>query len=177
MLIKVAIGLGVLIAGFLGFVSTRDGKFRYERSGVIHASPEEIYPYISNLKKGELWSPYEKPGAEMKKTFHGSEDQPGAVMEFEGDAKSGSGKIEILSLVPNESVELRLTMLKPFYAENLVQYKLTKEDSGTRFTWSMSGDGGFMGKLMNVLIDCEAMIAGQFTEGINNLKQLIESKK
>ncbi len=68
-------------------------------------------------------------------------------------------------------------MIKPFRGENLIQYKLTPEGSGTRFSWTMSGDGGFMGKLMTVIIDCEKMIAGQFTEGINNLKAVVEAQK
>jgi hypothetical protein len=60
----------------------------------------------------------------------------------------------------------------------LIQYSLTPEASGgTRFTWAMSGDGGFMGKLISVIIDCEKMIGGQFEQGIQNLKTVIESKK
>ncbi|NUN05764.1 MAG: SRPBCC family protein [Bdellovibrio sp.] len=98
-------------------------------------------------------------------------------MEFEGNKDAGSGKLEILKIVPNESVEIKLTMLKPFHAENIVIYKLAPEGAGTRFSWSMSGDGGFLGKLLNVFIDCEKMVADQFTVGINNLKALIEGQK
>ena len=52
MLLKISAALGVLILLFLAYVSTREGKFRYERSGLIAATPEDIYPYISNLKMG-----------------------------------------------------------------------------------------------------------------------------
>lgn len=176
MLIKILIGLGVFLVGFFAFVLTRESKFHYERSGLIQASAEEIYPYISDFNKGAEWSPYEQADPNMKKTIKGPVAQPGSIMEFEGNAKSGSGRIEILRVIPNELVEMRLTMLKPIHAENLVQYRLTPEADGTRFTWSMSGDGGFIGKLMNTFIDCEEMAAGQFTVGINNLKRLIESK-
>jgi hypothetical protein len=123
---------------------------------------------------GSLWSPYEKVDPNMKKTFSGTDGQVGAVMEFEGNKDAGSGKLEILKIVPNELVEIKLTMLKPFFAENIVQYKLTPENGGTRFSWSMSGDGGFMGKLISVFIDCEKMVGGQFSSGIENLKTLIE---
>ncbi|HEY1079323.1 MAG TPA: SRPBCC family protein [Bdellovibrio sp.] len=176
MLIKASLGLGVVVVGFIAYVATREGKFHYERSGVIDASAEKIFPYISDFKKGGEWSPYEKMDPNMKKNFVGPDAQVGSVMEFDGNQEAGSGKLEILKIVPNESVEIKLTMLKPFHAENLVVYKLTPEGEGTRFSWSMSGDSGFLGKLINVFIDCEKMVADQFSVGINNLKNLLEAQ-
>lgn len=176
MFTKILIGIAVLFVGFLAFVATRESKFHYERSGIINAPPEVIFPYISNLKLGSEWSPYEKKAPDMKKTFAGTDGQVGSSMEFEEDSNTGSGRLEILKIVPNESVEIRLLMTKPMAADNLIQYKLTKEGEGTKFTWSMSGEGGFVGKLITVLIDCEKMIGGQISEGIDNLKNLIENK-
>lgn len=172
----ILLGLLAIIVVFLGYVSTRDGKFRYERSGVINASADKIFPYISNFKLGELWSPYDKPELKMQKKFNGTDGQAGSTMEFDGK-ESGSGKLTLLKLVPNQSVDINLVMLKPFRADNLVEYKLTPEGSGTRFTWIMSGDGGFMSKLMTAVIDCEKMIGGQFEEGIAKLKTVVENAK
>jgi uncharacterized protein YndB with AHSA1/START domain len=173
----VALGiLGALVL-FCAYISTREGKFRYERSGVINAPPEKIFPYLVDFKKGGEWSPYEKVDPNMKKTYSGPEQQVGSVMEFDGNRDAGSGKLEILKIVPNESVEIRLTMIKPFQGENVVVYKLTPQADGTLFTWTMSGEGGFVSKLLNFFVDCEKMVADQFTVGINNLKQVVESQK
>ena len=73
-------------------------------------------------------------------------------------------------------MELKLTMTKPIHAENIINYKLIPEGSGTRFSWAMSGDGGFMGKLMATLIDCEKMMTADFDIGISNLKAVIEAQ-
>lgn len=177
MLLKIGLGLVAIIGLFLIYVSTREGTFRYERSGVIEAPPQVIFPYISDFHKGGLWSPYEKVDPNMKKTFGGTPGQVGSTMEFEGNSNAGSGRLEILSVTPNELVQIKLLMTKPFRAENLVEYRLTPDGTGTRFTWSMSGDGGFMTKLLTTAIDCEKMIAKQFTEGIQNLKALVEGQK
>lgn len=166
----------VLFLAFIVYVATRDGRFRYERSGVILASPEKIYPYLSHLKLGAQWSPYERKDPKLKTKIIGPEDQVGGVMEFDGNRDVGSGKIEILRLVPNREVDLRLIMVKPFPADNLVEYRLTAESSGTRFTWTMSGNAGFFGKLAVVMIDCEKMVGDQFLEGIENLKLIVENK-
>ena len=125
---------------------------------------------------GALWSPYEQIDKDMKKKVSGTDGAVGAIMEFEGNNEVGSGKLEILKIVPDESVQIRLTMLKPFFAENLVEYRLIPESGGTRFIWSMEGDGGFMGKLISVFINCEKMVADQFSKGIENLKEVIEKK-
>ena len=177
MVLKLFIALGIIIVIFLGYVATRPSQFRYERDGLILATPEKIFPYLSQFKLGDQWSPYEKIDPAMKKTFSGVDGHVGAIMEFEGNKEAGSGKLEMLHILPNELVEIRLTMLKPFFAENLVRYKLNAEPGGTRFIWTMSGNNGFIGKLISVIIDCDKMIAGQFSVGITNLKTLIESQK
>lgn len=171
---KIGIGVVVLVLAFLGYVSTREGKFHYERSGEIAAPAEKIFPYLSNFELGDKWSPFTQLDPNMKKVFIGPVDQVGSVYEFDGNRDVGTGKLEFLKIVPNESVELKLTMIKPFFAENLVKYNLTPAGNGTLFTWSMEGDGGFMGKLINVFIDCEKMIGAQFEKGIASLKAIAE---
>lgn len=176
MIKKILLGLGAALIVFLIYVSTKPSAFHYERSAVINASAEKIYPYLNNFKIGGQWSPYEKMDPSMKKTYSGPEMGVGAKMDFDGNKDVGSGHLEILKVEPNSLVELRLEMLKPMHASNLIQYKLTPEGTGTRFTWSMSGEGGFMGKLVSVLIDCEKMVGDQFSQGIENLKAIVESK-
>lgn len=173
---KIGLGLLVVLVLFLGYVSTRQSKFYYERSGLINAPAEKIFPYLSNFKLGSQWSPYEKIDPNMKKTFTGNDGEVGSIMEFEGNSDAGSGKLEMLSIAPNQLVDIKLTMTKPIFAENLIQYKLTPEGPATRFTWSMSGDGGFMTKLMTVFIDCEKMVGDQFNAGIANLKTIVEAQ-
>lgn len=177
MWVKVLVGLGVGLGLFLSYVGTREGKFHYERSGLINAPAEKIFPYISNFKLGGEWSPYEKKDPKMNHTFGGVDGTVGSTMRFDGNGEVGSGKLEVLKLVPNELVQIQLTMLKPIVAENLVEYKLTPDGTGTRFTWAMSGDGGFFTKLLTVFIDCEKMVAGDFEVGILNLKTVVEAKK
>ena len=173
MLFKILIGVGVLFALFLVFVATRPGQFRYERSGLIETSPDKIFPYLRSFKMGEKWSPYEKD-ATMKKTINGVDGEVGSSMEFDSK-NSGTGRLEILKITPNEHVQMRLSMIKPFKGENIVEYRLTPEGTGTRFTWTMEGDGGFFGKLIAVFIDCEKMVGDQFSQGIASLKALVEA--
>jgi uncharacterized protein YndB with AHSA1/START domain len=174
MVLKILSLVFVSLVLFFGYVSTRSGHFRYERSGVINASPERIYPYISDFKKARAWNPYEQKDPNMKRTYSGVDGHVGSIVEFDGNRDAGSGKLEIVGLVPNQSVEIKLTMTSPMSAENLVHYRLTPEGAGTRFSWAMEGDGGFLNKLVSVFINCEKMVAGDFEKGVMQLKTVVE---
>lgn len=171
MLKKILIGVLVLVVAFFGYVATRNSYFKYETSGIIPAPPEKVFPYVSDLRMGEKWSPYEK-GKEIQKEFVGPSDQVGGKYIFKGDSSTGSGHLEITKLVPNQMVEIHLVMTEPLPADNMITYQLEAVPEGTKFTWSMAGDGGFIGKLMSVLIDCEKMMTDQFKVGIANLQAL-----
>jgi hypothetical protein len=176
MLLKVVSGIAVVVALFLGYVSTRPSHFRWERSGDINAPPEKIYPYLTQFKLGSQWSPYEKDDPNMKKSYSGADGTVGSAMDFESKT-SGAGRLEILEMLPNQSVKIRLLMTKPMAADHLVEYQLSSNGASTHFTWVFSGEFGFLGKLVSVFIDCEKMTTDQIDKGINNLKTLIESQK
>ena len=172
---KVLIVLGVIIVGFLGFVASRPGTFHYEKSGVIAAAPDQIFPYLDDFKKGSEWNTFDKADPEMKKSYDGPESGVGAKMAFEGNSNVGVGNLEITNEVVNSSVEMKLEMIKPMKGTNDILYTLTPEEGGTKFTWSMSGKNPFMGKLMGIFIDCEKMIGEQFEQSIQNLKTVVEA--
>ncbi len=164
------------LALFLGYVSTRNGEFHYVRSGLIHASAEQIFPYLVDFKKGSEWNPYDRRDPNTKRNFKGTVGEVGSIMEFDGNSDAGAGYLEVLKIIPNQQVDIKLVMTRPIAASNFITYSLTPEGDQTRFSWAMSGDGGFVSKLMNVFIDCEKMVAGDFEVGIKTLKELIENQ-
>jgi uncharacterized protein YndB with AHSA1/START domain len=170
MLIKISLAVLCITGLFAIYVSTRAEKFNYSVTMPIHAPVEKVFPYLSDLKLGGEWSPFEKVDPNLKKEFIGS-----SKMTFEGNSEAGAGSVEITKVIPNERVELRLIMTAPLKADNKVTYAIVPLANGdSQLTWSMSGDNGFLGKLVSVIIDCEAMIQGQFTKGIVNLKTIVE---
>ena len=177
MILKLLLSTLLFLAIFLFYVSTKDGHFSYQRSGLINSTPEVIFPYISNFKLGTQWNSYDQKDPNTKRNFIGNDGAVGSIMEFSGNNDAGTGKVEILKLESNQKVEIRLIMTKPLNADNLITYTLTPEGASTKFTIAMSGDGGYIGKLMGTIIDCEKMVTKEFDISISNLKRLIEYKK
>lgn len=171
---KILIGVVVLVLAFLGYVISRPSRFMYSRSGVYQAKPEKIFPYLASFKKGNEWSPYMRVDPNMKVTYGGNDGEVGSTLDFDGNMEVGTGRLEITRIVPNELVEMKLTMIKPIAGESMIHYALEDDNGATKFTWSMEGESGFFGKLMSVLIDCEKMMTEQYDKGIANLRPLVE---
>jgi uncharacterized protein YndB with AHSA1/START domain len=173
MLMTSAIVALVLVAALLAFAASKPDSFHVQRSTTIKASPENIYPLISDWHKFLTWSPFEKdPG--MKRTFKGAPSGRGAIYEWDGNNKVGAGRIEILEAVAPSRLLMQLDMIRPMQAQNLVEFTLGPKGSATDVTWSMKGKVAFMGKLMSIVMNCDKMVGSQFEEGLAKLKGLAE---
>lgn len=172
---KIAVAVGVLIVGVLVYAAFQPNTFLISRSVTINASPEKIYPYMSDFHKGDLWTPYEKRDPSMKRTFSGPESGKGAVYEFAGDKKKvGSGRLEIIEVVPPTKVVLTLDMREPMKGRTIVEYTLEPTGGGTKVTWSMRGTNNYLSKLIRTFINVDKMVGGDFETGLANLKALVE---
>lgn len=87
----------------------------------IDASPEKIYPLISNLNHWNRWSPWvlAEPTAKITTTNEGT------YHEWEGDI-IGAGNLKIESSQPNVSVAMALTFLKPWKSSASTRIHLHK---------------------------------------------------
>lgn len=168
-LLLITFVVGVLVI----YAARQPNVFRMGRMRYIAAQPDKIFPLMNSLREGSRWSPFEKD-PNMKKTFSGPDSGVGAKYAWEGNSQVGAGDIEIIESLPNSRVVLRLNIRKPMTATNEVIYELQPIDGGTEVLWTMSGPLNFIGKIMNVFIDCEKMVGRDFDKGLKKLKHLAE---
>jgi uncharacterized protein YndB with AHSA1/START domain len=171
---KVLIAILVLIIGLLGYASTKPDQFRVERSIVIKAPAEKIFPHINNFHQWEAWSPYEKLDPAMKRNFSGTGVGVGAIYAWDGNSDVGAGRMEILESTPSSAIKIKLDFLKPIEGHDMAEFTLAPEGDGTKVTWAMSGPAAYIMKVMSVFLDMDHMIGKDFEAGLNNLKALIE---
>lgn len=150
--------------------------FRIERSTLIKAPAEMIYPKISSLKNMHDWSPWKEKDPNAKMTMEGTDGTIGASMSWEGNDDVGSGKQEITELVPNKSVRTALHFYKPWEAENVATFDLVPSGDSTKVTWGMEGENGFMMRVMSVFMDMDKMVGPDFEKGLSNLKKTTEEE-
>jgi hypothetical protein len=84
--------------------------------------------------------------------------------------------LEIIDSSPPRKVAMKLTMLKPFAVENLVEFTLEPQGDATRATWSMNGRTPLLGKVVHLFVDMDRMVGTDFDAGLANLKSLAERR-
>lgn len=167
----------VLIIGGMAFIISRQPEdFVIARSIRMAAPPAAIFPHVNDLHKWEPWSPWAKLDPTAKNSFEGPTAGVGALMRWDGNNKVGSGSMQITDSVAYERIGFKLDFLKPMKATNTAEFSFTPDKDGTLVTWSMAGKNNFIGKAMNLLLNCDKMVGTQFEKGLVSLKSIAERK-
>ncbi len=173
MLKTIVIVVVVAIIGVLGFAATKPDIFRVERSIVIKAPAEKIFPLINDYPNWAAWSPYEKKDPAMKRTMSGPKSGVGAVYEWDGNSEVGKGRMETTEASPSK-IALKLDFFEPFESHNTAEFTMEPEGDSTKLTWAMFGPNKYIGKVISVFIDCDKMVGKDFEVGLANLKAIAE---
>jgi hypothetical protein len=176
MLKKIGIGLAVVVALLLVVISLQPSAFRVERSTDIGAPTAVVFPLLNDFHSWDAWSPWAKLDPTMKKTFSGSPQGKGAVYDWTGNDKVGTGRMEITDTNGNEKVTIKLDFLAPFKASNTAEFALAPKGAGSTLTWSMTGKNDFMGKAFSLVMNMDKMVGGEFEKGLADLKKIAESQ-
>jgi len=111
MLITILAIVGLVLAAILIYAATKPDSFGVQRATAINAPAEKIFPLINDLHAHTSWSPFEKD-PNMKRTHSGAPQGKGAVYEWDGDRKVGSGRLAIADSTPS-NITMILDMFKP----------------------------------------------------------------
>ena len=174
---KIVLGALIVIVAavvvILIIAATKPDTFQVQRSTTIKAKPEKIAAQITDFHKWTSWSPYEKLDPAMKRTFSGAQAGEGAVYEWNGNSKVGSGRMEITGVSPSK-VSIKLDFFKPMEGHNSADFIFEPEGGSTKVTWDMHGPNRFIHKIFHVFFNMDKMVGKAFEEGLQNLKSLSE---
>ena len=174
MLKQILVVLLVVVVGFLAYASTRPDTLRVQRSATIKAPPDKIYPLITDLRRWSAWSPWEKKDPAMKRSFGGADSGKGAVYAWQGNRDVGEGRMEIVEATPPSKVAIQLDFIKPLEGHNVAEFTLTPRGEATEVMWVMYGPTPFIGKMLGVFMNMDAMIGSDFEAGLASLKVAAE---
>lgn len=166
--------LAALVGGLLLYAHSRPDYATVARRIRIQASPQAIFPFLDDLRLFGAWSPFEQLDPAAKRRFSGSPRGTGAVYEWDGNHKLGSGRMEIIDTAPAKRVISELEFFRPFKADCLVEFSLTPVSGGTELRWEMDGARPFFVKLVSLFLDLDAIQGREFEKGLAALKALVE---
>ncbi len=166
--------IAVAIAAVLVYAATRPDTFRVERSVVITAPPDAIYPHLVDFRQWEAWSPWEKLDPAIRRDYSGAASGVGARYAWQGNDQVGQGRMSIVEAQPASRLLIDIEFTKPFAARNTVEFTLEPVAGGTRLTQAMYGPSPFISKLMGLFFDMDTMIGEKYEEGFAALKAQVE---
>jgi hypothetical protein len=170
----IVVVLAIAAVAILAYAATRPDIFRVQRSTTIKAPADRIFPFINDFHAWTAWSPYETRDPDMKRTYGGASSGKGATYAWDGNRHVGAGHMEILEAPAPSRVTIKLDFSRPFEGHNTADFTLEPQGDATKVSWAMHGPALFVGKVMGIFIDMDAMIGKDFEAGLANLKALAE---
>lgn len=169
--------VAVAILAVCVFATTRPDTFSVTRTVDIDAPAERVFTFLDDFHQWGAWSPWEKLDPGMQRTFRGPQSGAGAIYEWTGNSKVGSGRMEILESHGPGDLRIKLDFLKPFEAHNSTEFTLQPENGRTHVVWMMRGPMPYVSKVISVFVSMDGMIGDDFQRGLANLKTAAESHR
>ena len=177
MLRKILIALVALVVIFVAYVATRPSSYSVQRSTQVAAPPEIVYAQVSDFHRWDAWSPWAKLDPKMKATYSGAAAGKGAVYEWSSAEKNvGKGRMTITDVSAPRQVKIDLVFMEPYAGQADTTFAFSPEGGGTKVTWTMGGNMGFMEKAMGIFMNMDAMIGNDFEKGLGQLRTVSEGE-
>ncbi len=170
LIVLAAVALVVVVV-----VAMQPSEFRVTRSTTVAAPPAAVFAQVNDFHRWEAWNPWGKIDPAMKQTYQGAPAGTGAIYTWTGNKEVGEGRMTLTESRPNDLIRIKLEFFKPFAATNTAEFTFMPEGNQTLVTWSMRGDNNFMAKAIHLFINMDKMIGGQFEEGLESMKSVVEA--
>jgi uncharacterized protein YndB with AHSA1/START domain len=165
----------IILSAVLAYAASKPDTFAVERQVRIAAGPEKIFPLIANLREMNTWNPFADFGPDVKADYSGPPSGVGAAHTWNGRGKAGAGRIEVIEAVAPSKIVMKLDMERPMPAHNTVTFTVRPDGDVTVVSWAMAGPQPLLGKVVNLVVDCDKMVGRQFETGLTRLKARVEA--
>ncbi|MEX0813240.1 MAG: SRPBCC family protein [Chitinophagales bacterium] len=173
-IIGILILLLVAVVVILGLVAPKE--YNVERSITVDAPSVYVWEYVSSLEAMHEWSPWKDRDTNQVVEYTGEPGTVGSKMTWAGNENVGEGSQEIISITDEERIETELIFLMPFGESKSDAYILLKNgENQTEVTWGFNGSSPFPMNAMLLFMDMDEVLGKDFDEGLNNLKEAVES--
>lgn len=171
---RILLGL-VTIVAILAVISLfLPREITVERSITMRGEASDVFPYLSNLRKFQEWSPWAVLDPDMELTYSGPDDGVGAKGTWNSDSSDvGSGSQEIVESRQDEYVKIALN----FDGEGggTSDFRVLSEDNRTRVVWGFQTDVGYNPIARYVGLMMDTWIGDMYDNGLERLKLLVET--
>ena len=164
-----------LVTMFLVVAVFLPSRYLVQRSIVIQARPEAIFPWVNNLKKWPEWTVWTKESdPTMTFSYDGPAEGVGAVSKWDGK-KVGDGSMTLTEASPASGIKYDLVLMHgKLHSVGGIGFE--SEGTGTRVVWLNEGELGInpISRYFGLVMDRQ--IGPDFQQGLQKLKTRLETK-
>ena len=175
-LTTILIGVASFFALWLGLALLMKTEYTVSRSIIIQKPLETVFSYLKLLKNQDNFSVWAKMDPNMTKTYKGTDGQVGFIAAWDSEnPEVGKGEQEIVNIVDNERIDIKLRFKEPFEAEDDAYFVTEAVDSThTKVKWGFKGYMDYPSNLMLLAYDIEKELGGALQTGLEDLKKVLE---
>lgn len=173
---KALLILAALVVLLLVAIAARPGHFTISRSAEFAAPPAAAFAQVQDFKAWAAWSPWDKLDPAMQRTYGAPSAGVGATYAWKGNDQVGEGKMTITEARAPEFLALDLEFLAPFPAKNRTEFTFEKAGEGTKVTWTMKGENGFVAKAFGMVMSMDQLVGRDFEQGLAAMKVAAEAQ-
>lgn len=176
MIKKILIGLGLILTVFIVIAALKPAEYLIQRDVLINAKPDAIFQLLVSPKNADQWMPWKEQDPQVQITYSGPEEGMGSISSWDSPGQMGTGKAEVVGVIPNQSVKTKITYTRPMEMNQDSDFVLTPMGDSTQMTWTVTGSQPFFARLMCTLMfmNMDKYVGGMFEKGLNKLKLIVE---
>lgn len=169
---RIVLSLVALVALVLLVGMMLPSGFKVQRSVVIAAPPDRIFPLLVDPREWKRWAIWNQRDPAMKIEYSGAASGVGARWSWQSKTE-GNGAMEFVAAVPHRHVDYSLSFPELGMTSRGV-LTLVPDGAGTRVSWTNEGDMGNnpLNRYFGLMMD--SMVGPDFEAGLRNLKSLVE---
>jgi uncharacterized protein YndB with AHSA1/START domain len=173
--LKIVLGIVVLLAAVvIGVGVALPAAYKVERTIVIDAPPERIYPLVATPRRWPQWCIWTRRDPAMAIEYFGAESGAGAGWRWSSRTE-GRGEMTLVEADPAFGMRYRLSF-PDFEATSTGDFLLQPVGAGTRITWTNVGDVGRNPLKHYLAATMDRLVGPDFDAGLVNLKALVEKR-
>lgn len=173
LLLRILGGLAVFLLLLVAVAYFFPRTYRVERSQVIKARAEQVFPHIADLRAWKNWGAWQERDPAMKLTYSEISAGVGAWSAWESKTE-GNGRMTITQVAPGVRIGYRLEFPDMGTSSN-GSMELQPADGGVKVVWVDAGDLGVNPIFRWFGLFLDRMIGPDFERGLTRLKALAEA--
>jgi len=161
--------LFLLVAAFVGT------EWKFEKSILIQAPLDKVWPHINTFRASNEWSPWISLDPNIRQQITGDDGSPGATYSWESDEKNvGAGSQTLRTITDHSEVTSVINFLRPIKGKADGYIRIAPEGGGTRAEWGICSATPYPMNIIKLFGVIEKNLDRDFTKGLNKLKELSE---